>query len=151
MYDSLESFEESEFRMSDSELISFYKKFTRNELNILNNILHWVPDTDVKNELNILQKVLEHENLKEGRDYLSINLSKKRTVLTDKELKTLYIVADEAHMFINFAYEIKTTDDDPAEIYMRITEKIAQDVAEEIENRMPVVEKTANKTKKKIK
>ena len=59
MYDSLESFEESEFRMSDSELISFYKKFTRNELNILNNILHWVPDTDVKNELNILQKVLE--------------------------------------------------------------------------------------------
>ena len=149
MIEGIGSYSEADIRLSEEELVLFYKKFTRYELEMLSDILKCVHDTNVEKELLVLERVLEKAELKNGYKTDRICITEKASILTDNELMFLHTVAEDSAMIISFAHEIDTIDEVFAEEYIPITEQLESDVKDEIEERIAYYESIKDKSKVK--
>ena len=131
------SYSETEFRMSDVELIRFYKLFSQAELQMLINVLSWSSVQDYfKDEVMIAEKVLETEELDNKHNFGYINITKKADLLTDKELKFLHTAAEDVNLFISYLNSENMIDETFGYEYGEIAEKLEHDVTDEIEERI---------------
>lgn len=143
--------EENEFRLSDEQLIEFYGKFNLHQLRNLYIIMTHVENYSVDAEVHILKKYIEklEENIKYNddeafydklddynQDRPLTNILKNRCLLSNREIKFLYVMNNDAnsnfkHIVEYYDYELGEKEEQ-YNAYVDQTNKIESELHNEL-------------------